>query len=230
MSSNSRSILADLSIDADAMFTDPDAFHDECMENARRLIDVMEGKELPGERAARDMMKAAIARTLPAGTKVANLRDSVDELLGEDDDWTNEELAQLSAYFKRRSEYLESVLVDRLISGGRTLVRSKRLASYLYQRLRTFHDKWREAQKLFNPDKSYEVIVGKPGNYKDSHNSTFFIYMWNKEEYNFHHYLVHQLSKLEEYSESLSSVKTVADFHEWVKENPDCGVSIVELS
>lgn len=233
---DSRSILADLEINPDLMFQEPEKFQELCLAQAERLASIMQGKELPGDRLCRELIKTAAAKSKPLTENVKSFRTQTEDLIersvtGHNDSpvvWDDEELAQLVVVLREQADQIEAQLNDRLISGGLSIIRSKRLASYLYQRLRVFHDKWRQAQKLFHPDVNYKVIQGMPGNYKDNAGIPFYVYMWNREEYNFHTYIVHMLDKDERFTGIREAVKTVADFHEWVRAHPESEVQIME--
>lgn len=225
---DSRSILADLEIDPDLMFNAPQKFQELCIAQAERLVSIMQGKELPGDRMCRELIKAAAAKSKPLTDNVKTFKFDVSNYL-DGGNWDDEELAQIVIVLREQADQIEAQLNDRLISGGLSIIRSKRLASYLYQRLRVFHDKWRQAQKLFHPEISYKIIQGMPGNYKDNSGVPFYVYMWNREEYNFHIFITIQLDKDPRFTGIRQEVKTVADFHEWVKVHPESEVQIMKV-
>src|SRR5688500_829570 len=117
MAENFRSILADLDINPDLMFEDPDKFQELCLAHAERLAAILQGKELPGDRLCREMIKAAAAKSSPLTDNVKTFKFDTSNYL-DGSNWENEELAQIAAVLKELSEQVEAQLNDRLISGG----------------------------------------------------------------------------------------------------------------
>lgn len=250
----SRSILIDLDITAD-LFKEAELFQEQCLDAAERLASIMRGNEIPAEKLCREMIKAAAAKTKPLTPDVVLFKKYVNSFIenpinipessDEPGEWTNEALAQLHQVLTSMAESVQNDLNERLLmQDGGQIIRSKKMASYLYKRLRVFHDKWRKAMNMMDPEKQWKVINGMPGNYTDGF-GPMFIYMFRNEEYTFHHYILRTLQKEAEnfdggeepidpasgrtISVALSEIKTVADFHDFVRANPECGVVIHEV-
>lgn len=206
------SVLQDLGINSQLMIDDPDEFVNQVMDAATRLQSIMDGKELPAERAVRSAVEAAATKE----KDILKFNSFVS--LGDVDALTNTELVQLAAYLELKRKTILYTLEERFTDQNVLDIRSRRLAAWEYKRLRELYESFKSFRKFFDPTKKYPLLPARPGNYA-SHEKLFF-YIYQNQEYGVWQGLATQLGLAGKF-------KNRMDFHEYLDEHPELEIRII---
>jgi hypothetical protein len=206
------SVLQDLNIDPQLMLDDPDQFAREVLDAGQKLQAIMDGQELPAERAVRAAIDAAA--TKPAD--VAKFNSFVQ--IGDLEELSNSELVQLAAFFEQKRKSLLYLLEERFTDKNVLDIRSKRMASWEYKRLRELYESFKGFRKFFDAEKKYPILSARPGNYQS--NERLFFYVYQGQEYGVWAGLAIRLGLNGKF-------KTRMDFHEYLEEHPELEVQVI---
>jgi hypothetical protein len=206
------SVLQDLNIDPQLMIDDPDEFSKQVLDAGQKLQAIMDGQELPAERAVRTAIDAAATKA----EDVAKFNSFV--TIGNMDELSNTELVQLAAFFEHKRKSILYLLEERFTDKNVLDIRSKRMAAWEYKRLRELYDSFKNFRKFFDPDKKYPILSARPGNYQSS--ERLFFYVYKGQEYGVWAGLAIRLGLNGKF-------KNRMDFHEYLEEHPELEVQVI---
>lgn len=207
------SVLQDLNIDPQLMIDNPDEFANQVLDAGQKLQAIMDGKELPAERAVRMAIEAA-------STKVEDIAGQFKDFvqIGNMDELSNTELVQLASYLEFKRKAVLYTLEERFTDKNVLDIRSKRMAAWEYKRLRELYESFKGFRKFFDAEKKYPLLSARPGNYSST--ERLFFYVYKGQEYGVWAGLAIVLGLNGKF-------KNRMDFHDYLEEHPELEVQVI---
>jgi hypothetical protein len=206
------SVLQDLGIDSQLMINDPEEFAKQVLDAGAKLQSIMDGQELPAERAVR----LAIESAATGVTDIAQFNQSV--TIPNLSELTNTQLVQLASFLELKRKSVMYALEERFTDENVLNIRSKRMAAWEYKRLRELYESFKGFRKFFEPEKRYPLMPARPGNFASS--ERLFFYVYKGQEYGVWEGLAAVLGLNQKF-------KARMDFHEYLEEHPELEVKVI---